>query len=548
MSKAANDYDDVLIHRAHTLTPDGRFACLSVAAQQGCIVYVGAPEHAPQSASARCIDARGATLLPGLIDCHGHLLSYGESLRRLDLQRVPSFAELIARTAAQAASLPSGNWIQGRGWDSSLWGGDAAVDVAALSQAVPAHPVFLKRHDGHAAIVNQAALQIAGLTVHTPDPPGGMLARRTVAGSARLTGLLIEAATSLVADHIPALSAAARRDCIRLAGQHCLQWGLTGVFDALDEPEWLADIDALLSDGVALPRVHGMWRVHSGEAAGQGGIDAAMAAARNALRARSHDGRLSVARWRMVLDGGMGARGARFYEPYCDAPEQRGFFMITPASVAAVSQAALMHGASMCVHAIGDEAIDALLDVWEPLLTGVPPAQHRFMIEHCVVPTDAAIQRIARLGIIASVQPLHTVNSAPWVAQRLGSARAPLAYAYRRLLDAGVTLAMGSDVPVASADPRLAWRAGATRSYVDRAGRARIWQPQERLSLPALLHGYTQGAAWAAFREADLGVLRVGARADMVLLDGVLADTAPQQWPSLPVRATLLDGRPVYEV
>jgi len=169
------------------------------------------------------------------------------------------------------------------------------------------------------------------------------------------------------------------------------------------------------------------------------------------------------------------------------------------------------------------------------------------MIEHCVVPTDAALRRIARLGIIASVQPLHTINSAPWVQARIGPARAPLAYAYQRLLDAGVPLAMGSDVPVASADPRLAWRAGVTREYVDQTGRRVVWQPQERLTLAALLHGYTQGAAWAAFREADLGVLRVGARADLVLFDGVLAETGPERWPDLAVCATMLDGCVVYD-
>jgi len=355
----------------------------------------------------------------------------------------------------------------------------------------------------------------------------------------RLTGLLIETAAALVSDHIPALTAEQRRDCIALAGRHCLQLGLTGVFDALDEPEWLDDIDYLLADGVALPRVHGMWRVHPGA----GAIDAA----RRHLIADRYDGRLSVRRWRMVLDGGMGARGARFYQPYCDAPDQRGFFMMAPADVAEVSRAALKHGAAMCVHAIGDEAIDVLLDAWEPLLADVPPAQHRFMIEHCVVPTDAAIQRIARLGIIASVQPLHTVNSAPWVDARIGPARAPLAYAYQRLRTAGVTLVMGSDVPVASADPRLAWRAGATREYIDQTGHRVVWQAQERLTLAALLHGYTQSAAWAAFREADLGALRVGARADMVLFDGVLADAAPERWPGMAVRATVLDGQVLYD-
>jgi len=532
-------HPDLIIHHAHAWRPDGRFQVWTVAVRNGRIVYAGAPEHAPHLAGARHIDGRGATLLPGLIDCHGHLLSYGESLRRLDLQRVASFAELVAKAAAQAEQLPPGSWIQGRGWDSSLWGGDAAVDVELLSRAVPAHPVFLKRHDGHAAIVNHAALRIAGVTAHTPDPPGGMLARRDLLGTPRLTGLLIEAAAALVADHIPALTREERRNCIALAGRHCLQLGLTGVFDALDEPEWLSDIDSLLADGVLLPRVHGMWRVHPGQHA----IDTA----RNHLIDQAHDGRLSVKRWRMVLDGGMGARGARFYEPYCDAPGQRGFLMMAPADVAAVSRAALTHGASMCVHAIGDEAIDLLLDAWEPLLAGVAPAQHRFMIEHCVVPTDAALQRIARLGIIASVQPLHTINSAPWVEARIGPARAPLAYAYQRLLDAGVPLAMGSDVPVASADPRLAWRAGVGREYVDQTGRRVVWQPQERLTLAALLHGYTQGAAWAAFREADLGVLRVGARADLVLFGGVLMDTEPQHWPSLAVRATVLDGRVVYE-
>jgi len=530
---------NLVIHRAHALTADGRFQVWTVVASGGRIVYAGAPEHAPDIANARHIDGRGATLLPGLIDCHGHLLSYGESLRRLDVQRVTSFADLVAKAADQAAKLPPGSWLQGRGWDSSLWGGDAAVDIELLSQAVPAHPVFLKRHDGHAAIVNHAALRIAGVTALTPDPPGGMLARRYVSNAPRLTGLLIEAAASLVSEHIPALTTQERRDCIALAGRHCLQLGLTGVFDALDEPDWLVDIDKLLADGIALPRVHGMWRVHPGEGA--------IKMARNHLIDNAHDARLSVKRWRMVLDGGMGARGARFYEPYCDAPDQRGFLMIAPAEVAEVSRAARAAGASMCVHAIGDEAIDLLLDAWEPLLAGVPPAQHRFMIEHCVVPTDAAIQRISRLGIVASVQPLHTANSAPWVEQRIGPLRAPLAYAYQRLRAAGVKLVMGSDVPVASADPRLAWRAGVTREYADQTGRRVVWQPQERLTLAALLHGYTQSAAWAAFREADLGALQVGARADMVLFDGMLADAAPDRWPGMVVRATLLDGRVVYE-
>lgn len=529
---------DLVIEGGRVLTMDLALPEADVLAVRGeRIVYVGdrAGARAWTGAATRRLDAGGATVLPGLIDCHGHLLSYGESLTRLDLQRVPSFEVLAELTAAHAANLPKGRWILGRGWDSSLWGGDDAVDLELLSRAVPDHPVFLKRHDGHAAIVNQAALHRTGLDASHPDPADGALARRHGA----LTGLLVENAARLVSDHIPEPQAAERRELMAMAGQRCLALGLTGVFDAIDSIDWIGDLHALLAQGTPMPRVFGMLRAQ--EAADPAAL------ARHHLFMEAQDGRFTLRRLRMILDGGMGARGARMHEPYLDDEGTRGFLMLDPARVAAASRAALEGGWSMCVHAIGDEAIDLLLDAWEPLLRGRSPQEHRFMVEHCVVPSDAALARLARLGVILSVQPLHAVNVARWIENRLGPARAAHAYAFRRLQEAGLALAFGSDVPVASPDPRLGIMAGITRAYTDAGGTPRVTLPGERLALPDMIAGYTRTAARAAFAEDQLGMLRSGFRADAVVLDGDLPEMDPHHIGLAAVRWTLQDGRVVHE-
>ncbi|MFF4776784.1 amidohydrolase [Microtetraspora fusca] len=518
--------DDLLIRDASIFaadTPDpararARAGCVAVRGDR--IVAVGDEDRCRRAVpGAEVIDAGGGSLLPGLIDCHAHLLNLGETHVDLDLRGMTDMAGIVELVAARARELPEGTWIVGRGWA----GDRPAVD--RLSAAVPGHPVLLNRFDGHGAIANRAALRLAGIERDTPDPSDGRVLRDE---TGEPTGVLVEGAARPVREAVPPMDGPRRRELLRLGARDCLALGLTGLHDAIEDVAWLDAYPGL--DG---PRVFGMLNAPE-----EG--DLAEFAAEHLF---AGDASFGVRRLRLIFDGGLGARGALLSRPYADDPSGAGFRLMPVERVVEAGRAVRRLGFDLVVHAIGDLANRLVLDAFETVGDA-----RGFMIEHASVMTERDRDRLARLGVIASVQPVHVTDDLAWTAHRLGEERARDAYAFRDLLDRGALLACGSDFPVASPNPFHGIHAAETRRR--REGGAEVGQAfgaDQRVTRAEAIYGYTRWAARAAGLDHELGSVEPGKLADLVLLDRDIMAVTASEVADATVRHTIVGGRVRHE-
>jgi len=472
----------------------------------------------------------GATVVPGLIDAHGHLLGLGLSRLQADLAGAASPAEVVARLRAHADAHPDG-WLLGRGWDHTRWPGGAFPTRHDLDTAFPDRPVWLSRVDGHADWGNAAALRAAGFDPDTPaplDPEGGQIVRDA---DGRMTGVFVDAAAEPVHAAVPPTSAADTARALTLALDEASRHGLTGLHEA-GVPMDALDLYAAAIDAGRFPlRLTGM--------IGPDELDAFADAHPGGLVHPS--GRLRANTLKLFADGALGSRGAALLADYADAPGERGLLLYDPADLREIVTRAMRRGLQVATHAIGDAAARAVLDAYEAAIgaTGGGPGRHR--LEHAQVIADADVARLVRLGVIASVQPTHATSDWRWAPDRLGD-RWPTAYRLAGLARAGARLALGSDVPVEPLCPLRGLRAAVTRrdddGLPDGSERA-----DEALSPRDALAGFTTGAAFAGFAEHEVGRIAVGLRADAAVLTadplaGGLADAR--------VAATLLDGEVVW--
>ncbi len=484
-------------------------------------------------AATRIVELGGRTVTPGLIDAHSHLLSLGAALERVDLVGTRSYAEVIERVRAAAAETPPGDWIQGRGWDQNDWPEKAFPHHAELSAAVPDHPVWMGRIDGHAALLNARAMELLGVTAASADPIGGRF-QRDAAGQP--TGVLIDTAMS-VGGAIPAASPADLERQIVAAARHCLERGLTTVTEmgigqaAYEAYRRLRDGDSLpIRSALFLsgddPELLERWFERGPE------IDP--------------EARLLVRGIKLYSDGALGSRGAALVEPYSDDPGNLGLLITGSDEMRAVCRRALETGFQVATHAIGDRGNLVTLDTFESCFGGEPRPEPRFRVEHAQVMRLADIERMARLGVIASMQPTHATSDMPWAEDRVGPERILGGYAWRKVLEAGGRLALGSDFPVESADPRLGLYSSVARQDLE-GNPAGGWYPGERLTPAEALRGFTLDAAYSLFLDDEIGSLDVGKRADLVVFarDPLAAPAA--EIPGIPIDLTLLDGEIVFE-
>jgi hypothetical protein len=492
--------------------------------REGEIVAVGTrAELDAQSQSVRRLDWRDATVIPGLTDAHAHLLGLGQSREIVDLRGAASVAEIIARLQQHA---PPQGWVLGRGWDQNLWGG-AMPTAAALDEAFGERPVWLRRIDGHAGWASSAVLQLADIDTTTADPEGGEILRDPVSKAA--TGVLVDNAMDLVP--VPSPSPADVERWLRAATREAVSLGLTGVHEMGLGPEAHALFEQLASAGELPIRVHG----YASEAWFSAGLDGL---GPSAVRPES---RYLLAGVKLYADGALGSRGAALIEPYADRPEHRGALMHAPEQFVALVRAIHDRGLQVATHAIGDLGIRTIIDAYAS--AGV---RHRPRIEHVQIVDLTDIQRMAELGLIASMQPTHATSDMPWAEARVGTQRIAGAYAWRRMLDAKVPLAFGSDFPVEQPSPLLGLHAAVTRQ--DLAGRPPGgWLSDQRLSMAEAIAAFSSGAAFAAGRAAHLGRASIGLRADFTCLDRDPFTVDPSELPGLHVRATMVDGELVFE-
>ncbi|MEA2602674.1 MAG: hypothetical protein QOF89_3666 [Acidobacteriota bacterium] len=506
----------------------------SLAVRGGRIVYLGPDAGADplRGPKTRVIDLAGRAVTPGLIDAHSHLGSLGETLQQVDLTGAATFDEVVRRVREAAGRAPAGSWIRGWGWDQNRWPEKQFPTHEALSAAVPDHPVWLDRVDGHAALVNARAMAVLKLDASTKDPAGGRFLRDA---QGRPTGVMIDNAKGEMEGRLPDRSMEERQRGLRLAARHCVERGLTTVTDmGIGDAEYRA-YDALRRAG-ELP------------------LRAAVFLGDNQdLLARwfqrgpeiDPDARLTVRGVKLYIDGALGSRGAALIEPYSDDPNNLGLLVSTGPHLEDVSRRALAAGFQVAVHAIGDRGGLVAIDAMERALGG-PKPEARFRLEHSQVLRVQDIQRMARLGIIASMQPTHATSDMPWAGDRVGQARLAGAYAWRKVLAAGGRLALGSDFPVESDDPRLGLYAAVTRQDLQ-GNPPGGWLPGERLTREEALRGFTLDAAWSLFLDQEVGSLAVGKRADLVVFARDPMTVPEAEIPKAAIDYTVVDGRVVFD-
>lgn len=527
---------DLVVTNGRIYTVDGsRPVVAAMAIRGGRVVFIGdaAGARALTGAATQVLDLQGRVVIPGMTDAHAHVAGLGLALRNVDLVGTTSYDEVIARVVARARTTPKGEWIVGRGWDQNDWGDTRWPTLDALSRAVPDHPVYLERVDGHAGLVNALALQKAGVTKATRDPSGGEVVRDAQGNPA---GVLVDNAQGLVERVIPAPTRAQMKEAISAAIAEMHRWGLTGVHDAGASAQTLELYEELGREGALRIRLYAMISDHA---------PTLEAWFRRGPQSGLYDGTLWVRAVKLYQDGALGSRGAALLEPYSDNPATSGLLVSAPAHIREVAAQALAAGFQVNTHAIGDRGNRLVLDAYEAVLTAHPTADHRFRVEHAQILHADDIPRFAALGVIPSMQASHQTSDMYWAGTRLGETRLRGAYAWRSLLDAGSIIPNGSDFPVEHVDPLISFKAAVSRQ--DAQGwPAGGWYPEQRMTREEGLRSMTLWPAYAAFQEQELGSLTPGKRADFVVLDQDLMRVPDALLPATHVLATWVGGTQVY--
>ena len=530
---------DLLLIHAHVVTMNVQQpASEAIAVAGGKIVWIGSSADALKRFpnAAQTIDLHHATVLPGIIDAHTHLISLGESLLRLNLKGVAGEKEAVELVKQRVAASHPGEWILGWGWDEGQWASHYP-DNQALSAVSPENPVFLVGLHGFAAWTNKRALQLAGVAKDTPDPQNGKVLRDA---NGDPTGILLNQAQSLVEKKVPAPTLEQTEKAIELAAQECVRNGLTSVHEARVTPMMIQAMRELIRQNRLPVRVYVMLD----------GSDKALVEdwlGRGPEIDPQH--RLTIRSFKLFADGALGSRGAYMLAPYSDAPETRGVITTPEADIYGLTHRALEKGFQVCTHAIGDAANRMTLDAYERAIKETPQARDaRLRVEHAQVLAPEDIPRFAKLGVIASMQPSHCTSDMGWAEKRVGPVRIQGAYAWRSVLTSGAHLPLSSDFPGETLNPFYGIYAAITRQ--DPQGNPQGgWHPEQRLTLPEALRGYTMEAAYAEFEEKAKGSIEPGKLADFTVISRDITQLAasPKEILSIQVLKTFVGGKQVYD-
>lgn len=519
---------DALIDNVNglTLTKDGkvqRFNALLITPDGKVAKLLDRKDKRPEKLDFR-YDGKGRTLMPGLIDAHGHVMGVGQQAMQLDLTGARSLDEAKAMIAAYAAANPDRPWILGRGWNQEAWKLGRFPTSADIDAVVPDRPVWLERVDGHAAWGNSAALKAAGVTAKTVAPAGGRIE----------TGVFVDAARTLVERVIPPPLPREQDLAFSKAQAILLAAGITAVADmGTTSDDW--NVYRRAGDAKVL-RIRIISYAH--------GIEPLIAIAGAGPTPWLYDDKLRMVGVKIYSDGALGSRGAWLKAPYADAPNETGLGFLTDAKLRNLMARAAMDNFQTAVHAIGDRANGQALDAVQEL-SQTFKGDRRWRIEHAQVIDPADIPRFGQLGVIASMQPVHQTSDRVMAEARLGPARLAGAYAWESLRRTGAKLAFGSDMPVESPNPFPGLAAAITRE--DAAGEPfGGWQPQERVSREVALAGFTRDAAFAGFAEDRLGLLQPGYRADFLIVDTDPLESAPAALRATKVLETWVGGERAY--
>lgn len=526
--KDGKERADLLVYNATIYTVDSSFSVAeAMLIKDGKILATGDTASLLQQYDVKeKMDAQGKFIYPGFIDAHAHFVGYGNSLQRVNLVGTNSWDEVIDRVKQFAAANPDG-WLLGRGWDQNDWDVKVFPDNSKLNELFPDRPVLLGRIDGHAAIANQKALDIAGIK------PGDTLTGGEIEEmEGSLTGLLVDNAVDLVSAKVPAQTAAQFKEAIQDAEKNCLAAGLTTIDDCGLNFADVDNIKALQENGELKMRLYIML---SDDKSNFDYLE---------KKGKIKTDRLNVRSFKVYADGALGSRGACLLEPYSDQAGHVGFLLSKPEHFDSVANWISKHGFQMCTHAIGDSGNRTMLTIYAKYLKG--KNDQRWRIEHAQVINQHDFNLFGENSIIPSVQPTHATSDMYWAKDRLGPERVKGAYAYKQLLQQNGWIPLGTDFPVEDISPLKTFFAAVIRR--DAKGYPNGgFQVENALSREEALRGMTIWAARANFEEQEKGSLEKGKFADFVILDKDLMKSAESDLLSTTILKTFINGEKVFE-
>lgn len=491
----------------------------------------GAGDELPDDADT-VIDGDGQTMIPGLIDAHGHVLGYGLGLLRVNLVGTTTEEEAAQRVLEFAEANPELEWIQGRGWNQVLWDSNEFPTAASLDAVVSDRPVWLSRVDGHAAWANSMALELTGIDADTEDPVGGQIIRDE---NGKATGTLIDTAMSYVREQIPDTSFEEEKVALTAAMESLATYGMTSAHDAGIGSSTVRAYKELVEEGPLPIRVYAM--LSAGDPLYQDRLDEGFY--------YRDDRTFAIESVKVVADGALGSRGAALIEDYSDDPGNRGLLRYNDERLEFLMRAAMNSGFQVNTHAIGDDANMKVLDNYERLINETNSRDRRHRVEHAQILRYEDILRFAELGVIPSMQATHATSDKNMAEDRIGPVRIQGAYAWRKLMNSGARIANGSDFPVEHPNPFYGLHASVTRQGQDNEPDGG-WYPEEAMTLQEALASFTIDAAYAAHQEDILGTLEAGKKADFIFLDRDIFAIDPSELWQVGVEQTWVGGRRVH--
>jgi predicted amidohydrolase YtcJ len=515
----------------------------AVAIKGNRIVFVGTNAAAQQfvGRNTRVVDLHGETMLPGMTDAHHHLMGVGFREMTLNLEGITNLQDFLAKVKAEVDKAKQGKWVTGRGWIETFWTPPVFPTRWDLDKVAPNNPVMLVRADGHGAVVNSAALKVAGITKDTANPFGGEISKDKQTGEPN--GMLLDAARSLVDRHIPQATPEEDERAALLGVQRDIGLGWTQVQDPGGSYEDVDLYQKLYREGKIKLRiykaVHGPGRE-------------AERLLREGPIIEAFDSRLNVRTIKAYADGSLGSRSAALLAPYSDAPDTSGFLTTKEGVLLPMLKEALRQGIQVQTHAIGDYANRFILDEYEKALNAVPKSERkipepRWRVEHSQIVNPVDIPRFAKLGIIPSMQASHAIGDLHFAPSRLGMKRLEGAYAWNSFLKTGVVVPGGSDAPVERGEPMIEFYAAVARKDI-RGFSGEGWHPEEALSRAQALKMLTIWPAYAAFEEKLRGSIEVGKLADFTVLSADIMKVPEMEILKTRCVMTMIGGEVVYEV
>ena len=529
---------DLIIRSAKIWTVDKTHpTAQAVAVLDGRIVAVGSNDEieAWRGPRTRVVDASGKLLLPGFNDSHVHFVDGGLSLDSVQLNDAASAAEFARRIGEQAKKTPRGEWVTSGDWDETKWTPAAMPTKDLIDPLTPDTPVFVSRYDGHMALANSVTLRLAGITALTPDPPGGVIVHDAQGNP---TGALKDAAMDYVYKIAPPLSHDARMRAVKRALAHAASLGVTSVQHMNPEYADIAVYSELLERGELTARIYAAPLIP--------GVDDQV---KIGIRHAFGGPFLRIGALKAYADGSLGSSTAYFFDPFSNQPNNHGLLSDEMHPVSLMQDRMMRAdaaGLQICTHAIGDQGISIILDLYSEIVKAHGERDRRFRIEHAQHMAAKDFDRFAQLHVIASVQPYHAIDDGRWAEERIGHDRASRTYAFRTFLNHGVRLAFGTDWNVAPLNPMLGLYAAVTRATLD-GKNPNGWFPEQKLTVAEAVEAYTMGSAYAEFQENDKGSITPGKLADMVLLSDDIFSIDPVKIRDVKVLTTWVGGKIVWD-